>query len=201
VARAAVYGAHMALAPGTYPIGPHTGTLHLRTAREGVAAKVGHDLLVEMKRWSGTLTVVDDPSAAAVAVDVDMGSFTVLEGTGGVAALSAGDRKDITATALKLMDVSNHPHAMFRSTAVTPGDSGGTLEGTLTVRDHDGDVSLAVTESGPDAWAAAGSLLQSAYGIKPYRAFFGALRVADPIGIEVVVDLSSAVKDSPGPDA
>jgi polyisoprenoid-binding protein YceI len=156
----------MALAPGTYPIGPHTGTLHLRTAREGVAAKVGHDLLVEMKRWSGTLTVADDPSAAAVEVDV-----------------------------------SNHPHAMFRSTAVTPGDSGGTLEGTLTVRDHDGDVSLAVTESGPDAWAAAGSLLQSAYGIKPYRAFFGALRVADPIGIEVVVDLSSAVKDSPGPDA
>jgi polyisoprenoid-binding protein YceI len=187
----------MGLAPGRYAIGPDTGSLHLRTSRDGVAAKVGHDLLIEMARWSGTVTIAGpDPSSASVEAGIEMASFTVLEGTGGVMPLSTHDRKDITGTSLRLMDVAGHPRATFASSAITRSNSGATITGTLTVRKHSGEVSLRVTETGPSAWRATGTILQSAYGIKPYRAFLGALRVADRIDIEVVVDLSGRAATS-----
>jgi polyisoprenoid-binding protein YceI len=94
------------------------------------------------------------------------------------------------------MDVAGHPRATFASSAITRSNSGATITGTLTVRKHSGEVSLRVTETGPSAWRASGTILQSAYGIKPYRAFLGALRVADRIDIEVVVDLSGRAATS-----
>jgi polyisoprenoid-binding protein YceI len=183
----------MALAPGTYQIGPDTGSLMLRTSREGMAAKVGHDLLIEMTRWAGTITITDDePATTRVEVDVEMASFEIRSGTGGVAALSDGDRKDITATALKLMDVDGYPHATYVSTAVTASAGGGAIEGTLALRGQSAPVTVQVAETGPNAWTGTASLQQSAFGIKPYRAFFGALRLADRIDIEIAVGLSGS---------
>ena len=179
----------MALAPGTYKIGPDTGHLHIRTAREGVAAKAGHDLLIAFQRWSGTITSQgDDP--AQVEIEIDMDSFDVLEGTGGVVGLTGDDRKDINATARKLLDVDRHPQANFASDRITASDSGGTIEGTLTLRGESATVTVEVAETRPSAWQGTATVLQSAFGIKPYRAFFGALRLADPVGVEVTVDLS-----------
>lgn len=191
VPNRAGYGAPMALAPGTYKIGPDTGHLHIRTAREGVAAKAGHDLLIAFARWSGTVAIGgDDPKSAQVDVDVEMDSFDVLEGTGGVVALTDHDRQDITATARKLLDVDRHAQASFASNRVTAGDTGATIDGTLTLRGTSGPVTVDVAETGPSAWRGTATVLQSAFGIKPYRAFFGALRLADPVGVEVTVDLS-----------
>ena len=34
--------------------GPDTGSLQVHTYREGVAAKVGHDLIIEVTEWSGS---------------------------------------------------------------------------------------------------------------------------------------------------
>ena len=33
--------------------GPDTGKLEVHTYREGVAAKVGHDLIIEVTKWAG----------------------------------------------------------------------------------------------------------------------------------------------------
>jgi polyisoprenoid-binding protein YceI len=188
----------MALTPGTYKIGPDTGSLHLKTTREGMAAKVGHDLLIELQRWTGTVTIVDDdPSTAHVEVEVEMSSFTVLEGTGGVASLSGGDRKDITATAMKLLEVDSYPTATFASDSITGSEGGGTIEGTLTMHGTSGKLTVQVTESGPSTWAGTASLLQSDYGIKPYKAFFGALKLANSVAIEVSVKLGSPQDSAP----
>src|ERR1700710_635698 len=95
---------------GDYTLGPDTGQIQLRTGREGMASKVGHDLLLGFSRWSGRLTAdSDNPAAVRVEVTVEMASLTVLEGTGGVKPLSDGDKADITKNAMKLLEVDKHP--------------------------------------------------------------------------------------------
>ncbi len=84
----------MAIPAGTYRLGPDDGTLSLRTGRTGAAAKAGHDLLIHATSWEATLTV-GGPGEGAVALDIDGGSLRVIEGTGGMKALSDDDRADI----------------------------------------------------------------------------------------------------------
>ena len=185
----------MALAAGRYPIGPDTGSVHLTTSREGVAAKVGHDLLIAMQRWSGHITLRGSrPAGATVRVEVDMDSFDIVSGSGGIAPLGADDRADITRTALRLLDAATYPRATFDSTRVVAADGGGTVEsgtveGDLTVCGTTLPLVLEVVQTGPSAWRGTAAVLQSDYGIKPYRALFGALKLADAVGIEVTVEL------------
>ncbi len=182
----------MALEPGDHEIGPDTGHLHVRTAREGVASRVGHDLLIAFQRWSGTITSSGpDPAGAQIDVEIELDSFEILDGTGGVVALTAEDRKNITATARRLLEIDQHGRASFASSRIRASDDGGTIEGTLTLHGQSAPVTLEVTETGPSAWRGTTTLLQSAFGIKPYRAFFGALRLTDAVAIEATVDLAA----------
>lgn len=185
----------MAPAPGTYSVGPDSGHLHLRTSREGVASRAGHDLLIAVQRWTGVVGVeaTPDPDALAVTinVEVNMTSFDVVEGTGGIAPLSAHDRAEISKTARRLLDVNRFPAATFASTLTVPTGTRGTIEGTLTIRGQSTLVSLDVTGGGT-SWACRATIRQSDFGIKPYRAFFGALRLADPVVVEIAVDLVSS---------
>jgi len=180
----------MTQASRTYTIGPHTGWLHLRTGRDGVASRAGHDLLLAVERWSGQVLLdPSDPGSASVQVRVDVGSLQVLKGTGGVAALSADDRAEITKTSLRLLEVDTHPEATFTSYRVVPDAHGGTVEGTLTLHGRGAPVALSVVVAGPSSWRATATVLQSDFGIKPYRAFFGALRLHDAVQVEVGVDV------------
>ena len=47
---------------GTYNLGPSDGTVRVKTGREGMAAKAGHDLTFEAANWKATITIDDDPS-------------------------------------------------------------------------------------------------------------------------------------------
>jgi polyisoprenoid-binding protein YceI len=158
-----------------------------------MAARVGHDVLATFTSWAGALVVGGGGTAPTVTVAVQTASFEVLEGTGGVTPLSDGDRRDVTAMALRLLDVERHPTAEFRSTGAEPGDdTGGRLHGTLAVRGRTVPVTLEVSVTGPRSWTASCTVLQSTLGIPPYRAFLGALRLADPVRVEVAVDLDAA---------
>jgi polyisoprenoid-binding protein YceI len=176
------------LGAGTYVIGPQTGQLLLHTSREGVAARVGHDLTITFESWSGRVAVrTVDPVEAEVEVTIEIGSMKILEGTGSVVPLTGRDRREITSTALRLLDAEKHPQARFTSTSVSGGADGGSIQGTLTIGGQAAPVTIDVTGNG--TWRASTSVLQSAFGIKPYKAFFGALKLADEVGIEVAVDL------------
>jgi hypothetical protein len=49
---------------------------------------------------------------------------------------------------------------------------------------------LEVSRLGAGRYRARGQVVQSEYGIKPYTALFGALKLADPVGVEAEVDVS-----------
>src|SRR5580700_3602225 len=105
----------MAASTGTYRLGPDAGRVVISTTRAGLAARVGHDLTLDVTRWSADITVpggapaeaapgeaapgeaapVGDLSAATVTAELDLGSLVVREGTGGARPLSDSDRRDI----------------------------------------------------------------------------------------------------------
>jgi polyisoprenoid-binding protein YceI len=162
-----------------------------------MAAQAGHDLTIEVTRWSGELTVGDDHSPSALEVRVDMGALIVREGTGGLKPLTDRDRREIGATARKLLASDRNPEAIFTATKFEPGtDGGGVISGTFTLRGVERPLRLTVSPAGQDHYRVTGSVLQSGYGIKLYSAFLGALKVRDQVDIEADIDLSEAAEDS-----
>ena len=167
------------------------GRIVLHTFREGVAAQAGHDLIIEVGRWSGELTLNDDLSPADLTARIDMGSLIVREGTGGLMPLTDRDRREIAVTARKTLGSDRHPEASFAAQKFEPGaDGGGTITGTLTLAGAARPLRLDVKSTGPDRYHATTRVVQSEYGIKPYRGFMGALKVRDAVDVDVDVDLS-----------
>jgi polyisoprenoid-binding protein YceI len=188
----------MAISAGEYAIGKQVGRLLVRTARQGVAARVGHDLLIEATEWEGHVTVPADPATqpTVVSVRVDLGALKVLEGTGGVKPLSDGDRQQIQQTMHKLLRVDQHRYATFTSTGVEIHDDSATVEGDLTLVGQTRPLRLDVRQRDDGSVEGAGSVVQSQWGIKPYSGFFGALKLRDAVDIEVTTGLQEI--DAPG---
>ncbi len=129
----------MTVAPGRYRLGPDNGQLVIRTFREGLGARAGHDLVIDVTRWSGELTVNDDKSPAAIEAKIDMNSWIVREGNGGIKPLTDRDRREITTTARRVLSVQQHPDAEFTATGFMPaGDGGGRSTGPLRWRGSPG---------------------------------------------------------------
>ena len=181
----------MAVKAGRHQLGTDRGRIVLHTFRDGLAAQAGHDLTIEVGRWSGELTVNDDLSPAALDVQLDMGSLIVREGTGGLKPLSDRDRREIAVTARKTLAADRHPDATFTAAEFQPeADGGGLIKGTLTLAGKARPLWLRVRQTGPDRYHATGEVVQSEHGIKPYTGFLGALRVRDAVAVDVDVDLS-----------
>jgi polyisoprenoid-binding protein YceI len=181
----------MAVHAGRHQLGNDRGRIVLHTLRDGLAAQAGHDLTIEVGRWSGELTVNDDLTPAGLDLRIDMHSLIVREGTGGVKPLTDRDRREIGVTARKVLASDRFPEATFTATEFQPGaDGGGVISGTLTLAGQARPLRLQVSQTGPDRYHASGSVVQSAYGIKPYSGFLGALRVRDAVEVDADVDLS-----------
>jgi hypothetical protein len=149
----------------------------VRTYREGVAARAGHDLVIEVTEWRATL------DGDRVELSADPRSLRVLEGTGGVKPLTDKDCDDIRRT-IGAKVLRGEPIS-YSGTVIDHGDR---LE-------FDGDLTLAGTKRPrlaavdlADGRATATiTLRQSDWGITPYRGMLGALKVRDEI--EVVLDV------------
>ena len=179
---------------GNFRLGPDTGRLVIKTGRAGFAARAGHDLTIEVTRWSARVEVPAEENgglaAATVSAELDLGSLEVREGTGGVKPLTDGDRREIKKT---MSGILGDGTATFASSRIIPsGASGGAIEGTATLSGKTQPARLQVTSPGPGRYRGTATLAQTAFGIKPYVGFFGALKLRDEVGLEFEVDLAKA---------
>jgi polyisoprenoid-binding protein YceI len=158
---------------GVARFGPDTGSLEVHTYREGVAAKVGHDLIIEVTGWEGS----DD--GGALHLTADPRSLRVREGHRGVKPLTDKDRDEIRKT-IEAKVLGTQP-IEFRSTLV----EGDAIEGDLTIAGTTRPVAFRLERDGGRVRATV-HVVQSAWGIKPYRGLMGALKVRDDV--EVVLD-------------
>jgi polyisoprenoid-binding protein YceI len=191
------YGFAMAVPTGRYRLGTKSGRIVLRTYRDGLAATAGHDLVIDLPSWSGELTVDDDKVPEALEVRVDIGALAVREGTGGVKPLTDRDRREIATTARRLLATEQHPEVVFTATRFELNGDSGVIEGNLSIRGVSRPFRLQVSQSELGTYQGTGTVVQSAYGIKPYTAFFGALKVRDTVDVEVEATVAAS-GDEPG---
>lgn len=175
----------MTLSSGRHEFGPGSGRLLVRTGRTGLGRRAGHDLTIEVTRWSAEALVdVADPGGSAVSAEIDAASLEVREGTGGVKPLTDSDRAEIGRTMREeILDAASHPSITFRSTRVAGTPEAFTVEGDLTIMDQARPVTIRAEVTGGRLRGHA-TVAQTDWGIKPYSAFFGALRLADEVRVE-----------------
>jgi polyisoprenoid-binding protein YceI len=184
----------MPTSPGTYTLSSQHGTLTVRTKRGGAAAKAGHDLLIEVGSWEGTLQLAEDPAASSIALTADAGSMRVLEGTGGMTKLGDDDKDGIKQTIDE--DILKGCTVTFQSSAVRVGgnglDGGFEVDGELELLGRRAPVSFALTIDGGGHLTGSATVKQTDHGIKPYSALFGTLKVADEVVVSVDAQLPAA---------
>jgi len=175
----------MSLTPGTHTVGPAHGNLRVHTYREGMAQKVGHDLIIHVAQWQATLEVSEEGTLRTIRLEADPRSLQVLEGHRGVKPLTDKDRGDIRSNIDEKI-LGGQP-ITFTSTSTELRDGRLFVEGELTLAGTTRRERFELEVS--DAGQVSGSLpvVQSQWGIKPYRAFMGALQVRD--AVEIVIGM------------
>ncbi len=174
----------MSIEPGTYALGPQNATLSVRTGRRGAIARAGHDLLIEVDIWGATVQVGDTPEQTLVELTADSNSLRVVEGTGGIQSLGEDERSGIGQTIRD--EVLRGTPIAFRSIAVQPREDGRLrVQGDLELAGGINPVAfdLSIDDDGQVAGSAV--VTQSDWGMKPYTALFGTLKVADEVEVSV----------------
>jgi polyisoprenoid-binding protein YceI len=178
------------LQAGTYRLGPEDGTLSVRTKRTGAAAKAGHDLVIHVTAWEATLEVGDDAADTSIELNVDGASLHVREGTGGLQSLGDGDKASIRQTIDD--DVLKRQAISFRSTAVTGADASLTVQGELMLAGTTRPLAFDLALGDDGTLSAVAVVKQTDWGMKPYSALFGALKVADEVEVAIDARLPSS---------
>ncbi len=174
----------MSVQPGTHLLGPEQAELTVNTGRGGAASKAGHDLLMRVESWRATLVLGEDPAETTVELSADSSSLRVLKGEGGIQALGDDDKANIEQTIDD--EVLERREIAFRSSRATAGGDGTiSVEGELTIGERSGPLSFELELGEEGALRASAVVTQSEWGIKPYSALFGALKVADEVVVRI----------------
>jgi polyisoprenoid-binding protein YceI len=180
----------MPLAPGTHHLGPADGGLRVHTYREGMAQKVGHDLIIDVREWRATADVNEDGVPGSITLEADSSSLNVLEGRHGVKPLTDKDRAEIRSNIAEKILLAKP--VSFASSEVELRDGGLAVTGELTIAGATRPATFEL-DIGADGRAQATLVVtQSDWGIKPYRAFMGALKVRDSVEIALDVRLPTS---------
>jgi hypothetical protein len=156
--------------------GPDNATLIVKTKRTGAASKAGHDLVIEVTSWSATLDPDADP---ALTLTADPHSLRVIEGSGGIQALEDDDMAGIEQTIRE--EVLTATPIEFRSSSV----EGGRVEGELELAGESHPISFELAAGEDGRFTGSATVKQSGWGMKPYSALFGTLKVADEVEVSV----------------
>ncbi len=155
--------------------------------KDGILAKLAHDLKIRIERFQ---IDVDDEDRSIVAT-FDATSLSVVcarkDGRDDPGTLSKGDMKKIHANvADDVLAVKKHPEVRFESTEVTEQGDGFHIVGNLTLHGRTRSIAADIRKQGNEHVTEV-TLHQPDYGIKPYTAALGALKVQPDVKVEVRV--------------
>jgi polyisoprenoid-binding protein YceI len=149
------------------------------TYREGLLAAVGHDLCLRVERFA--VEVTGDPASPSILARFDAAS---LRTTG---ALSSADARKIERDAAEsVLAAHRHPTIEFRSTRIIRDGERARVEGTLALHGVTRALTVDAVADATD-WRAEVRLDQRDFGIKPFSAMLGALRVRPDVLIALRV--------------
>lgn len=173
---------------------PTTPRLLVDTFREGLLARLGHDLRIEAERFEvratgGSLTAKVDLTSLHVIGSVSKGKLDT-------SAPAPGDRAEIEQRIQReILGTARNPFADLTATVRAEGSSF-VVAGTLVLCGRAQPIHARATRDA-SALEASVELAPSRYGIEPFRAFGGALRIADRVIVHIHLPLAAAL---PGAD-
>jgi polyisoprenoid-binding protein YceI len=159
-------------------LGPDNATLSVHTKRGGAAAKAGHDLELHVTRWEATL----DLDAGTAELTADATSLRVEKGEGGMQKLSDEDKENIRLTIDS--DVLQKQNIGFRSTSIEGSDGRYRVDGELELAGSTQPLSFDLAVDG-DAVRGSATVTQTRWGMKPFSALFGTLKVLDEVEVRL----------------
>lgn len=157
------------------------------TFKEGLLSPIAHDLRVQITRFS----IQVDEAGAAVVATFDTSSLRVdtpmKDGKENPSALSDADKDKIAAQIRNdVLHSSKFPEARFQSRSVQKrADGGYDLEGDLTLHGTTKAIS-AKTELSAGRQQLDFTLHQPDFGITPYRAMMGTLKIQADVKLRVI---------------
>ncbi len=157
-------------------LGPDNARLTVRTGKGGAAAKAGHNLVLEVTRWSATLG--DD----AAELTADARSLRVRSGSGGLSPLGDEEKAGIAQTIDE--EVLKGTAIAFRSTSVARAGDALEVAGELELGGQRRPLTFTLHDAG-GAVAGSARIKQTDWGMKPYSALFGTLKVADEVEVAI----------------
>jgi polyisoprenoid-binding protein YceI len=170
--------------------GPDRASIEVLVFREGLLSAAGHDLLLR----AAAFEIAVERGVPSVTVRVDPASLRVVaalrDGRPLPGALSPHDAGEIEATiASTVLRVRRFPELRFASSDVSLEGDGHRIRGTLTLAGVTRDLVVQARRES-DRLVAEVPLQQPDFGIRPYTAMLGALRVKP--GVVVRASLPAA---------
>jgi polyisoprenoid-binding protein YceI len=182
----------MSIPAGRYTLGPEHAMLTVKTGKGGAASKAGHNLSIEVASWSAELEIGDDPTQSHLTLNADSRSLKVIDGTGGIQSLGDDDKIGISKTIDDEVLKGGTIH--FRSSSVTPSPNGGPISvaGELELLGKRAPLSFELQGGDGGRIAGSATVKQSDWGMKPYSALFGTLKVLDEVVVSIDGTLPTA---------
>ncbi len=155
------------------------------TFKEGLLSKVAHDLKIRVGRFS------IDVGDSAVEAEFEAESLEVVcareNGADNPSTLGRLEKGKIQSSMRKdVLAVKKHPKIRFVSSEITKGESEATITGTLSLHGRDKSLRVKATKEGA-RWVAEVDLHQPDFGIKPFSAMLGTLKIQPTLKVRVEV--------------
>lgn len=160
-----------------------TAECHVFTFKEGVLSKLAHDLLLKVTKFSVDVELEN----SHVGASFDASSLRVVtamkKGEPDATALSDEQKAEIEENIRKsVLQSDKFPEVHFVGTKLEPTEAGFAVEGRLHLCGAIGQLSaVTVVDNGRQRTEV--ELHQPDYGIKPYRAMMGALKVKPDVKV------------------
>jgi polyisoprenoid-binding protein YceI len=160
---------------------------HVFTFKEGLLSPIAHDLKIRVTSFA----IEVDEAGRSVKATFDATSLRVVcaqkDGIDEAGLLGDADRRKIESNILNdVLHAGRHPEARFESTRVEERDGGYRVEGRLTLHGRERPIACQVKRQG-DRLVGEIRLDQPEFGIKPYTAAFGTLRVQAAVTVRVSI--------------
>jgi polyisoprenoid-binding protein YceI len=165
----------------------------IKSYKDGMGAKLAHDLVLSPTTWRGTLNVdADNPGASSAELTIDARSIEILETVGGMMSLSDKDRKKIAKNMEEdVLHTNKFPELSFESTTVSGSAPNFKVAGNMTITGTTRPVEVSLNVNGTTVTATT-SISQKDFGIKPFSAMMGAIKLRDDVDFELTLNLPSA---------
>lgn len=171
-------------------------SLRISTFKKGLLSRLGHDLRLQFDSFELEL------DGSRLVCSVELESLRVLGAVrdGGLdsSAISASDREKIRRSALdEVLEVRRFARARFEGTVVS-GEGAPRVEGELELHGRRRALPRVELEGGETSYRARFTLTPSRWGIAPYRALAGALKLEDRVDVDLEVPLVEGVEAGSG---